>query len=166
MAVTVSQYATVTDMQTFGLTSATMATVDTVTQETHLSAASDLADSYLGSRFDLPLLSWGPALTQKVCELAAEAILTIRGYDPEDPGDMSIMLRGKNAREWFESVKEGDTTPNVQDSHGSDDTQFGGPNTLSSYTQPNSQAQIPGTETREGGNPSIVIARPKARGWR
>lgn len=163
-----SQYAVISDLTTYGLTSATLSTIDNVTMTAHLNAASDLVDSYLNSRFDLPLQSWGPGLVQKVCELAAESVLTIRGFDPNDPGDMTIVMRGKAAREWLEGIQDGEITPVVADSNATPG-QFGGPNTLSSSTQPSDQAQIPGSELREGGDngsPTIIIGRPKARGWR
>lgn len=171
MPVVTSSYAGPTDLATYGLMSPAMVSIDTATILAHLSAASDLLDSYLGSRYDLPLQSWGPVIVQKVSELAAESILAIRGYDPNDAGDMTTMIRGKAAKEWLKGIQDGTIQPNIQDSNPSPG-QFGGPNTLSSSTTPSSQATLPGSAgsqselISDGASPTIIIGRPKARGWR
>ena len=63
-------YATTTDLARFGLPSGALAGVSTATQEAALDAASAFADSYLRSRYTVPLTSYGgPALVSVVMQL-------------------------------------------------------------------------------------------------
>ena len=55
-------YATITDLTRFGLPSTALTGVSSTTQEEAISAASSLADSYLRSRYDLPLTAYGDDL--------------------------------------------------------------------------------------------------------
>ena len=158
-------YAVLTDLTTFGLMSSTLSTLDNSTQQAHLDAACDLADSYLGSKFKLPLTAWGKALTQKVCELAAYTAVSIRGFDPEDPGDKTIYIRGQAAIAWFTGITEGDITPVVTDSSGTPG-QFGGPNTLQMSVQGTTPMTSGDTQINvDNSSPSVIVGRPRQRGW-
>lgn len=100
-------YATTTDLTRFGLPSTALMGVSSTTQEEAISAASALADSYLRSRYDLPLTSYGDDLTQCVCALAAETLLTSRGLDPGRANGDVILTRADNARAWLKDVSAG-----------------------------------------------------------
>jgi len=100
-------YATTTDLARFGLPSGALAGVSTATQEAALDAASAFADSYLRSRYTVPLTSYGVDLTKQVCALAAEDLLTTRGFDPSRANGDAITLRADNARAWFRDVSAG-----------------------------------------------------------
>ena len=101
-------YATTTDLARFGLPSAALSGIATATQEAALDAASAFADSYLRSRYGaLPLTSYGVDLTQCVCALAAETILTTRGFDATRANGDSVTLRAENARTWLRDVSAG-----------------------------------------------------------
>lgn len=100
-------YATTTDLTRFGLPSTALTGVSSTTQEEAISAASALADSYLRSRYDLPLTSYGDDLTQCVCALAAETLLTSRGLDPGRANGDVILTRADNARAWLKDVSAG-----------------------------------------------------------
>lgn len=161
-------YAVLADLTVFGLVSATLAGIDPVTQNRHLSAASGFIDSYLNGHFTLPLKSWDDALIQKCCEIAAGTLLTIRGYDPEDSGDKTIIRRYEIAQAWLNDIKEGSITPVVMDSS-QIQGQPSGPNTLQMATEPvTTQASTgPMTFQREdNAGAQVFVGAPRQRGWR
>lgn len=100
-------YATTTDLTRFGLPSTALTGVSSTTQEEAISAASALADSYMRSRYAVPLTAWGDDLTQCVCALAAETLLTSRGLDPGRANGDVILTRADNARAWLKDVSAG-----------------------------------------------------------
>lgn len=164
-----SSYATLSDLLKFGLNQATLntATTDTPTQQAHLDAASDLADSYLKSKFKLPLTTWGIGLTQKVCEIAAFTLICVRGFDPDNLADSQIVRRHDEAIKWFVKITEGEVTPPVVDSSGTPG-QYGGPNTLQATVLPSSGLATPGgTLTPQTGTDGgiVYVGAPRQRGW-
>lgn len=100
-------YATTTDLTRFGLPSTALTGVSSTTQEEAISAASALADSYMRSRYAVPLTAWGDDLRQCVCALAAETLLTSRGLDPGRANGDVILTRADNARAWLKDVSAG-----------------------------------------------------------
>lgn len=100
-------YATTTDFARFGLPAAALTGIATATQEAALDAASVFADSYLRSRYDVPLTTYGVDLTQCVCALAAETLLTTRGFDATRANGDAVTLRADNARTWLRDVSAG-----------------------------------------------------------
>jgi phage gp36-like protein len=105
----VSQYATTTDLASFGLPAAATADLDSSDLNAQLEAASATADSYLASRgYALPLTSWGQDLTSAVCRIAAWSIMVnLRGVNPEDPGHAAIRLGQQDAMGWLRDVAKG-----------------------------------------------------------
>lgn len=100
-------YATTTDLTRFGLPSSALTSVSSTTQEEAISAASAFADSYLRSRYVVPLTSYGDDLSQCVCAIAAETLLTSRGLDPTRANGDVVTLRADNARAWLRDVSAG-----------------------------------------------------------
>ena len=101
-------YATTTDLARYGLPSAALSGIATAAQEAALDAASVFADSYLRSRYGtLPLTSYGVDLTQCVCSLAAEMLLTTRGFDATRATGDAVTLRAGNARAWLKDISAG-----------------------------------------------------------
>lgn len=161
-------YAVLSDLTVFGLMSATLATIDQVTQNRHLSAASGFIDSYLNVHFTLPLKSWDDGLIQKCCEIAAGTLLGIRGYDPEDEGDQSIMKRYEIAQAWLVEIKNGELTPVVIDSSPIQG-QPSGPNTLQMTTEQVTTQASTGSLTfvrEDSSGGQVFVGAPRQRGWR
>lgn len=101
-------YATTTDLARYGLPSAALSGIATAAQEAALDAASVFADSYLRSRYGtLPLTSYGVDLTQCVCALAAEMLLTTRGFDATRANGDAVTQRAENARAWLKDISAG-----------------------------------------------------------
>ena len=100
-------YATRTDLYRLGIRSEALAGVATADQDAALEAASDLADSYMRSRYTLPLTGYGDDLKGAVCKLAAYELLATRGYDPNAGGDESLQKRHDAAMKWLSDVSAG-----------------------------------------------------------
>lgn len=163
-----SSYAQVEDLQVFGLPFEALSTLSTDVQQRHLDAASGFVDSYLNSRFVLPLTKWGAEITQKVIEIAQWKMLSKRGFDPDDPGDREIKDCYDQAIIWLDFIRDGTVTPLVVDSNPTPG-KFGGPNTLQSTTSPDSPEAQSGSVSLGrpdgGGGSSIYVGPPRSRGW-
>lgn len=100
-------YATRTDLTTHGLSSAALGSISTTAQDAALDAASQVADSYLRSRYATPVTGYGTDLTRAVCSIAAWDLLSVRGFDPQRGGDESLRLRAEDALRWLRDVSAG-----------------------------------------------------------
>ena len=123
-----TQYATTTDLGNVGLTSAALATMTTGQQTAALAGASALVDSYLESRYTLPLTAWGSDLARCVAILAAYDLLSTRGYNPNAGADMNWRQRYVDQMAWLDEVSKGTSSPSqvadssVNGSHASTST--------------------------------------------
>ncbi len=130
-----SAYATVADLLVYGIgTSAIPGTVTDANKLAAITAASAKADSYLGSRFTLPITVWGADLTAAVCQIAAyEIIAALVGFNPEDGKNVVLVDRKNDAVRWLEQVARGMATPT-----GVTDSSSGGVGTPSAraYSRP------------------------------
>ena len=84
--------------------------------ELALDAASDWLDGYLARRYTLPLTAWDMAVRDACAGWCALKALTVRGFDPEAPGDKVVVDAAKRAETWAEHVGQGRVTPRVTDS--------------------------------------------------
>lgn len=106
-----TQYATRADLANLGLIGNALANVATAAQDAALAAASATADSFLQSRYELPLITWGQDLVRAVCVIAAYDVLTSRGFAPGGNVDANIRQRYLDAVGWLEAVGKGNQTP-------------------------------------------------------
>lgn len=102
-----SAYASRADLTRFGISAAALTSVSTDTQDAALEAASRVADSYLRSRYTLPLTGYGDDLKRAVCAIAAWDLLSTRGYDPQRGGDEAVRLRTDAAMSWLKDISAG-----------------------------------------------------------
>lgn len=84
--------------------------------ELNLDAASDWIDGYLRRRYTLPLTAWKLDLRDACAAHAALKILTVRGFDPEDPADKAVVKASADATTWADNVAKGWIDPGVTDS--------------------------------------------------
>lgn len=117
-------YATTADLTKLAIPAEALVGIVAADQDAALAAASSLADSYLASRFSLPLTKWGDDLRRAVCLIAAYDLMTRRGYNPEG-GDANLRLRYDDAIRWLERVADGRIAPAVTDSATSTQTTAG-----------------------------------------
>lgn len=110
-------YATTTQLAQYGAASTALSSVPSGTQTAAIAAASELADSYLRTRYSLPLLSWGSDLTRAVCQIAAYDVFVSRGYNPAAAADVNYRMRYEDAVAWLKSVArqeaQADVTPSA-----------------------------------------------------
>lgn len=102
-----ARYADTTDLTRLGLPAAALTGVASGAQEDALDAASAEADSYLRARYVVPFTTWGADLTQCVAALAAETLMTTRGYAPDAGRDDVLSARASRWRTWLRDVSAG-----------------------------------------------------------
>ena len=100
-------YAARTDLTRFGISEKALTNVSTETQDAALEAASRVADSYLRSRYALPLAGYGDDLKRAVCAIAAWDLLSTRGYDPHRGSDEAVRMRADDAKGWLKDISAG-----------------------------------------------------------
>lgn len=107
-----SAYATRDELANLGVTAQALADVSDEAQDAALVAASELADSYLGSRFELPLTAWSSDIKRHVCAIASWDLLAgTRGFSPEAGSNVTVRMRYEDAIKWFEQVSKNQVTP-------------------------------------------------------
>jgi phage gp36-like protein len=80
--------------------------IPNATLQSALDDASDLADSYIGPRGQLPLLEPYPGdLVKAVCKIAAFEILSTRGINPASGADTALEIRYNQAMKWLDNVR-------------------------------------------------------------
>lgn len=109
-----SCYATLPDdFYAHGLRAAALpASITTAEIIAQVTSSSGVADSYMGSRFRLPISAWGVDLTAAVCKHAAfELVASQVGFNPEAGHNMVLLDRKTDAIRWFEQIAAGKVTP-------------------------------------------------------
>jgi len=107
-------YATLADLASCGLPAAALATLSSGDKQAALDDNSALADTYIGDKYQLPLVApYDRALVRMVCYLAAWDLLGLRGYNPSDPTDQVVQYRADVAMKFLVRVAEGQARLNV-----------------------------------------------------
>lgn len=114
-----ARYATTADRAKYGIKASAFASFTSDEIQDVLDACSDVADTYLGAVFVLPLGSWSLALTSMVCHLADYDLMSRRGFNPEDGNHQIIVQRKEQAIRWLESVRDGKSILQATDSSSS-----------------------------------------------
>jgi hypothetical protein len=92
----------------------------------NLLAASGDANTAIPLSAQLPLTQPYPfVLREKVCHLAASALLAVIGIDPDNAADLHVIRRAEAAKKWFDAIALGqlvppwvDATPDVDEGGG------------------------------------------------
>lgn len=108
-----ASYATTTDLGIFGLTKEALKKFTPEKQTGELSAASRFVDSYLGSRYVLPLTVWEDDLKSAVSIIAAYNMMSSGGgWNPvEGSADEHLYKRYLVVLKWLEGIGPGKITP-------------------------------------------------------
>lgn len=102
--------ATLADLYTHGTSAASLSALTSDQHQAGLNSSADEAMGYFASRGNLPLVSWGTDLTEKVCHMAAYALLSRVGYNPDDGADKNIKLRRDDAITYLLRYSRGEIT--------------------------------------------------------
>lgn len=109
-------YATRTDLTTLCISDALLSglTDDQITAA--LTSASTTVDSYIGTRFDLPLTDFGQDIVLATCRIAAYLVLQgPRGFNPGASNADSFLTNHNMAVSWLKDVAAGRATPSFPD---------------------------------------------------
>jgi hypothetical protein len=108
-------YATQADLVALGLPQKALATIGVPAVDAALESASRIIDSYIGSRYDLPLKTWDASVVQATVKVAALTLMQGRGFAP-GVVDADNLQRGYDqAIAWCRDVARGLATPSVVD---------------------------------------------------
>lgn len=127
-----SQYATTTELQQLAITPAAGVRFGSTAMDAHLQAASSIADSYIASQFELPLVTdpqgWDMSLTVAVCNIAAYRLYSQFGFNPNGQNaDEWIVQRYRDAILWLEQIRDKKIFPQWSDSGSGPTEQEAGP---------------------------------------
>ena len=111
-----ADYATLPDLVNLGIAGQAIQNITTQARLAAITAASRLADSYLASRFTLPLTAWQQDLTRAVVNIATYDLMSQRGFSPAPGSDENIRLRYEDSIRWLEKITTIGVTPQVTDS--------------------------------------------------
>lgn len=147
-------YATQADFASLGLPAKATAGVPSSDIDAALEAASRTVDSYIGSRYDLPLLTWDLSVTMATCKVAAYELLSRRGFSAASADSENVVKRYEQAIAWCRDVARGLALPGVTTT-----TDQSKP-----PVDPQGQAYVlqPQTDAVTG---AITAAAPSSRGW-
>lgn len=106
-----TQYADVTDLTNLGCPEAALSSISTDRRNAALQAASGIVDSYVGTRFKLPLTAYGDELKQAVCSIAAWRLLSVRGLAPGNASAETLRDNHDDAMRWLRDVAAGKAVP-------------------------------------------------------
>lgn len=170
-----SSYATPASLVQYGINAAALQPFTTQQQQAALDAASSVVDGYLGSRFQLPLVSWGEDLRRTVAIIAAFDLMMSRGLDPNHQATQVLQQRYDSAVTWCRDIAAGRVTPAVQDSSVTAAKDHGGMGTLVVQPQVSSGGAPAASQLSLGTAPPKVVTQadgstlsvgsPRLRGW-
>lgn len=106
-------YASTSDLTNMGLPAQALGKLTPTQVQAALDTTAAEIDSYLRGRYDVPLASPPAEIVQANAILAAAELLTIRGWNPENPGDAALMDRAAQKRGWLRDVQRGAAHPNI-----------------------------------------------------
>lgn len=111
-----TEYITDAEFVTFGLAQGGLSRATTGQKDAARRAASAEADASFRSRYTLPLTAWDDLVRMHVAAIATERVLTIIGWNPEDPSNANIVAAAKRAREFLRRVAASLEHPDVSES--------------------------------------------------
>jgi phage gp36-like protein len=114
----VALYCNPQDLSRYGVNAAALADLAIDQQITPtIEAASDKIDSYLRSRYTLPLFVWGSDIRACCAIMAAWQTLRVRGLRPgENVEDSPLYLAYQEQLKWLGQIAGGTVHPEVTDS--------------------------------------------------
>lgn len=164
-------YVTAQELTRLGIARAALTGVQTSDLQFALEAASRVADSYLTTKFVLPLTAWGDDLKQKVADIAAYNVMKVRGFDPQKGDAETLRDSFEDAMSWLKDVATGKARPTgVVDSSpgGENNTDAAGesrqaPMVLQAYPDQSSESED--FWGSSGSSSSGTTGTPRRRGW-
>ncbi len=147
-------YATQSDFASLGLPAKATTGIVSGDIDAALETASRQVDSYIGSRYDLPLVSFDKSVTMAVCSIAAYNLLSRRGFAAGAADAEIVRQRFEDAIGWCKDVARGLALPGVT--------------TTTDQTKPPVDAQNAPFVVQATTDPcdgSFVVGASTSRGW-
>jgi phage gp36-like protein len=147
-------YATQADFAQLGLPAKATTGIAYADIDAALEVASRQVDSYIGSRYDLPLVSFDMSVTIAVCSIAAYNLLSRRGFAAGAADAEIVRQRYEDALGWCKDVARGLALPGVT--------------TTTDQTKPPVNPQLAPFSIQSSVDPSdgsFVVGAPTPRGW-
>jgi phage gp36-like protein len=76
-----------------------------------LQNASGMIDDALPSGYQLPLVQWPWSFVQYTCWMAAYILIQARGYNPQNPAELTFETRWKWAQVWLDKLRKNGMRP-------------------------------------------------------
>lgn len=147
-------YATQADFASLGLPSKATAGIASGDLDAALETASRQVDSYIGSRYDLPLVSFDKSVTIAVCSIAAYNLLARRGFAAGAADAENVRQRYEDAIGWCKDVARGLALPGVTTTTGA---------ASAAVDSQNAPFVVQTTINQSDG--SFLVGPPTSRGW-
>ena len=111
-----SNYCTPQDILLYSLNEATYSQMRQASIMPMITSASAIADGFLTSQYQLPLITWTPELNMMVAHIAAFFLFIQRGFNPDAPEDKLIKARYDLAMRFLKQVNDQEIHPMFVDS--------------------------------------------------
>jgi phage gp36-like protein len=102
----VSSYATLVDLNNYGLPETAFGDLTDVQIQAALDEASDDMDAYLVPRYGAPLTAWPTSITRAACVIATWNLLSLRGFNPNSGSDTSVRMRYDDTIVWLTRIQK------------------------------------------------------------
>lgn len=126
-------YCTLSDLTTYGIPPTALGQITSQQQQAAIDGTAAYIDSKIRNRYPLPLAPTPIEIVRCNAILAAEEILTVRGWDPSNAGDDGVMKRAAGQRQWLDDVQRGSAHLNVSTANTTQST-YASPKIISSST--------------------------------
>lgn len=113
----ITEYADLDDAEPFVLNRSLVESFPVDDRHEAIRGASRLIDSYLRSRFKLPLTQIGEDIRRACWTIAAYDLMSSRGFNPEsNAAQENLRRRYDDTIRWLERIADGRAVPDVTDS--------------------------------------------------
>jgi hypothetical protein len=103
-------YALSADITRYAVTEVSIEDMTATQRADALTSATDMAEGYLSSAYEMPILGWGEDLKSCVARLAAATLFRVRGADPQGP-DALVFDGESKAIQWLDRIASGRLKP-------------------------------------------------------
>jgi phage gp36-like protein len=111
-----SAYCEIADLSQLGIRAEALSSIETENLQAAIGAASAKIDSYLRSRYTLPLADWDTSIREIAVKLSVYLAIKVRGFNPARPNDELIRLDYEDAMRELRDIEAQRMHPQVTDS--------------------------------------------------
>lgn len=160
-----TQYATLADLESVGLPPLALQGRSDEQKTQALIDASAMVDSYLSTRFTLPLTTFGRDIVRATLAIVAYDLLYVRGFQPGANDSDATKTRYDDAVKWLRDVAGGKATPAFADT--TDREGFDPSSATKRFTIQQVGGGIGLSDSEDGADSGSLgtIRAPKSRGW-